>query len=122
MPGEQVSDEIDVCESEASAETVDNYLSVRAREEDANIEICDIKRFIAESASLAEVSATKRAIRQDAKRNVKASRRITAEGKRGILPAESNSQAVIKPGSKNGRVARALQDPYGCHRSDQHFI
>jgi hypothetical protein len=105
--------------SVSSAE--EDVLASRAKIEDTGIEIDDIRNFMSvNSAGNTGCQLTRRALRMNAKQQIKSRRRATAESRSD--KANPVICPVVKPGRKDGRVARALLDPYGCHRSDEHFI
>ena len=113
-------DEKDI-ESESSLSD-DDELAVRAKIEDSKQELVDISRFMASVSAPVESDPTKRAIRMQAKKVVKSGRRFTAEIGGMDRSRDEVKLPAVKPGHKNGRMARALEDPYGCHRADEHFI
>jgi len=104
-----------------SARTYHDALETRANLEDTLEELTDIRNFISSTSQSLESEPTRRALRKDTKHSVKAERRSTA-GKKLASKSPIPDCPVIKPGRKDGRMARALEDPYGCHRSDEHFI
>ena len=100
----------------------EDELAVRAHVEDSKQELVDIKRFMASVNAPAVSDPTKRALRMQAKKATKTGRRVTAEMASSERSHEQVKLPAVKPGHKNGRMARALEDPYGCHRTDEHFI
>ena len=98
---------------------------------DEALELADLREFREMQKTANQPKApTVRALRMQAKQEVKAGRQVHASeagagaaGRSTAGYAEAvNLPLGSRPGGKGGRVRQALLDPYGCHRKDQFYI
>ena len=113
---EEVEDE----ELFSDAESFDDVTNEHKMDpEERRLALEDMNAFLLESRQ--NETKTKRAARMALKEEVKAGRRFAGE-KGGVGKQFINTQLIVKPGQKAGRVGTSSLDPYGCHRKDEFFI